>query len=166
MRLSLRWGAQLAKLPTPNAMPAAGRGGVCFVLSGIRGCLKIRNTNVRVYLLYRYLSKILYVLSMFLWSLSWRFTDLLLFLKGPLVFCTLSSQHTPPKLATAPGPSGVTDLVTVTSDQLVSASAVIMCPVSVTQSWLLHQVKCLKILGSAPLIKSLVCACLCRDQFD
>ena len=64
-------------------------GGVCFVLSGIRGCLKIRNTNVRVYLLYRYLSKILYVLSMFLWSLSWRFTDLLLFLKGPLVFCIL-----------------------------------------------------------------------------
>ena len=26
---------------------------------------------------------------MFLWSLSWRFTDLLLFLKGPLVFCIL-----------------------------------------------------------------------------
>ena len=45
------------------------------------------------------------------------------------VFCTLSPQYTPPKLATAPG-SGVSDLVTVTNDQPVSASAVIRCPVS------------------------------------
>ena len=94
-------------------------GGVCFVLSGIRGCLKIRNTNVRVYLLYRYLSKILYVLSMFLWSLSWRFTDLLLFLKGPLVLCILYpffSTYTA-QAGHCPGPSGVSDLVTVTGDQ-------------------------------------------------